>query len=63
MDKEVRDWSVYTYVENMIKDMMTSLRTLIELRNPAMKERHLLELMEITNVPNLLNIIDNYFFL
>jgi len=50
MDKEVRDWSIYTYIDNLIKNMMTSLRALIELQNPAMKERHWIELMEITNV-------------
>lgn len=50
MDKEIRDWSVFTYIENLIKNMMTSLRVLIELQNPSMKERHWIELMEITNV-------------
>lgn len=50
MDKEIRDWSVYTYIENLIKNMLTSLRALIELQNPSMKERHWAELMEITNV-------------
>lgn len=34
--------------------MMTSLRTLIELQNPAVKERHLSELMQITGVTNLI---------
>jgi len=50
MDKEIRDWSIYTYIENKIKNMITSLRALIELQNPAMKERHWAELMEVTNV-------------
>lgn len=50
MDKEVRDWSVYTHVENLIKNMITSLRVLIELQNPAMKKRHWAELMDVTNV-------------
>lgn len=50
MDKEIREWSVYTYIENSIKNMITSLRVLIELQNPSMKERHWTELMEITNV-------------
>lgn len=60
MDKEIRDLSVYIYIENVIKDMMTSLRALIELQNPAMKERHWAELMEVTNVTYLLH-IDYYF--
>lgn len=57
MDKEIRDWSVYTYVENMIKNMMTSLRVLIELQNPAMKDRHWAELMEVTNVIKLIFLV------
>jgi len=50
MDKIIRDWSVYVYIEDLIKTMMTSLRALSELQNPAMKERHWAELMKVTNV-------------
>lgn len=50
MDKEIRNWPVYMYIENMIKNMMTSLRALIELQNPAMKNRHWKELMDVTKV-------------
>jgi len=50
MDKIIRDWSVYVYIEDLIKTMMTSLRALSELQNPAMKERHWAELMNVTNV-------------
>ena len=50
MDKIIRDWSVYVYIEDLIKTMMTSLRALSELQNPAMKERHWKELMNVTNV-------------
>lgn len=50
MDKEIREWTVFTYIENLIKNMMTSLRALIELQNPAMRDRHWAELMETTNV-------------
>lgn len=50
MDKEIRDWTIYTYIESLIKNMLTSLRVLIELQNPSMKERHWAELIEITNV-------------
>lgn len=61
MDKEIRDWPLYTNIENLIKNMMTSLRVLIELQNSAMKERHWTELMEVTNVKIFMffvNIID-----
>lgn len=50
MDKEIRSWSVYTYIENLIKNMMTSLRALVELQNPAMKDRHWVELVDVTKV-------------
>jgi dynein heavy chain, axonemal len=50
MDKIIREWSVYEYIEYLIKTMMTSLRALSELQNPAMKERHWAELMNVTNV-------------
>jgi len=50
MDKIIRDWSVYVYIEDLIKTMMTSLRALSELQNPSMKERHWAELMNVTNV-------------
>lgn len=50
MDKEIREWTIFTFVDNLIKNMMTSLRALIELQNPAMKERHWKELMDVTNV-------------
>lgn len=50
MDKEIRDWSIYKKVEQLIKTTMTSLKALIELQNPAMKDRHWNELIEVTNV-------------
>jgi len=50
MDKIIREWSVYEYIEELVKTMMTSLRALSELQNPAMKERHWAELMNVTNV-------------
>lgn len=50
MDKEIRDWEVYIQIDSMVKNMITSLRALIELQNPAMKDRHWNELMEVTNV-------------
>lgn len=50
MDKEIRDWPIYIKIEKLIKTMLTSLRALTELQNPAMKERHWAELIEVTNV-------------
>jgi len=50
MNKEIRDWSIYIEIESLIKTTLTSLRALIELQNPSMKERHWEELMELINV-------------
>lgn len=50
MDKDIRSWSLYTDIESSIRNMMTSLRALVELQNPAMKDRHWEELMDITKV-------------
>lgn len=56
-DKEVRMWTPYIYAENLLKNLMTSLRAITELRNPDIKERHWLELMHATKVRLLLSII------
>jgi len=50
MDKDIRTWLIYKYIENLIRNMMTSLRALVELQNPAMKDRHWAELMDVTKV-------------
>jgi len=57
MDKEIRNWPVYMQIENLIKTTFTSLRALIELQSPTMKERHWAELMKLINVIKLLNSI------
>lgn len=52
MDKVIHDWPVYVHIEKLIKTMLTSLKALIELQNPAMKDRHWAELVDVTNVIN-----------
>ena len=49
-DKETREWNTYSGVESEIKNMMISLRAVIELQNPAIRERHWQELMKATGV-------------
>ena len=49
-DKEMRSWDVYIGAENEVKNMITSLRAIIELQNPAIRERHWQELMKATGV-------------
>lgn len=50
LDKEMRSWDVYLGLENELKNMITSLRAVGELQNPAIRERHWNELMEATQV-------------
>ena len=44
----MRAWDTYTGVENVVKNMLTSLRAVSELQNPAIRERHWQQLMAAT---------------
>ena len=50
LDKEMRAWDTYNGVENVVKNMLTSLRAVGELQNPAIRERHWQQLMAATKV-------------
>lgn len=50
LDKEVRVWDVYTGLESMVKNLLTSLRAVNELQNSAVRERHWQQLMNTTGV-------------
>lgn len=50
MDKELKGWDVYVQMEATIKNMLTSLRAVTELQNPAIRERHWEQLMQATKV-------------
>lgn len=50
MDKELRGWDVYTQMDATIKNMLTSLRAVTELQNPAIRDRHWTQLMQATKV-------------
>jgi len=50
MDKEIKSWNVYTGVDQHVKDMITSLRAVGELRSNAIRERHWKQLMKKTGV-------------
>lgn len=41
---------LYPAIEAVIKNLMTSLRAVTDLQNPAIKDRHWLELMMATKV-------------
>lgn len=48
MDKEVKRYDVFNQMESIIKNMLTSLRAVTELQNPAIRERHWIQLMQAT---------------
>uniref|UniRef100_A0A8C5F0M4 Dynein axonemal heavy chain 11 n=1 Tax=Gopherus evgoodei TaxID=1825980 RepID=A0A8C5F0M4_9SAUR len=50
LDKEIRSWDVYIGLELTVKNLMTSLRAVTELQNPAIRERHWHQLMNATDV-------------
>lgn len=50
MDKELRGWDVYIQMEATVKNILTSLRAVSELQNPAIRERHWIQLMQATKV-------------
>ena len=46
----MRAWDTYTGVESTVKNMITSLKAVGELQNPAIRERHWDQLMAATGV-------------
>jgi dynein heavy chain len=50
MDKEIKGWDVYTGLDQTVKDMVTSLRAVGELRSNAIRDRHWKQLMKTTGV-------------
>jgi dynein heavy chain, axonemal len=49
-EKEIKVLKPFLETEAMIKNLLTSLRAIIELQNPAIRERHWTELMVATKV-------------
>ncbi|XP_077869744.1 dynein beta chain, ciliary-like [Saccoglossus kowalevskii] len=50
LDKEMRAWDAYSGIESTVKNMLTSLRAVSELQNPAIRDRHWQQLMQATQV-------------
>ncbi|XP_011494831.1 PREDICTED: dynein beta chain, ciliary-like [Ceratosolen solmsi marchali] len=55
LDKEVKSWELYRFIENQLRNMMSSLRSVSELQNSAIKERHWQQLMAETKVKFTMN--------
>ncbi|NXL38693.1 DYH17 protein, partial [Glaucidium brasilianum] len=50
LDRKMRSWDAFTGLDDSVKNMMTSLRAVKELQNPAIRERHWQELIRATKV-------------
>ncbi|XP_059027314.1 dynein axonemal heavy chain 11 [Mustela lutreola] len=50
LDKEVRVWDAYAGLESTVKELAASLRAVMELQSPALRERHWNQLMKATGV-------------
>nr|XP_006007896.1 PREDICTED: dynein heavy chain 11, axonemal [Latimeria chalumnae] len=55
LDKEVRAWEAYTGLDSTVKNLVTSLRAVTELQNPAVRDRHWHQLMNATGVKFTMN--------
>nr|XP_061808009.1 dynein axonemal heavy chain 9-like isoform X2 [Nerophis lumbriciformis] len=50
LDKEIRAWEPFTFLDNKVKNLLISLRAVAELQNPAIRVRHWHQLMSATGV-------------
>ncbi|NXC42955.1 DYH9 protein, partial [Penelope pileata] len=50
LDKEMRAWDAFTGLDSRVKNMLTALKAVAELQNPAIRERHWSQLMKVTGV-------------
>ncbi|XP_060681399.1 dynein axonemal heavy chain 11-like isoform X1 [Hemiscyllium ocellatum] len=50
LDKEVRAWDAFVSLDSSVKNLLTSLRAVTELQNPAIRDRHWYQLMNSTGV-------------
>ena len=47
----MKPWDAFVGLDNTVKNMITSLRAVSELQNPAIRDRHWQQLMQATQVP------------
>ncbi|NWH56161.1 DYH9 protein, partial [Geococcyx californianus] len=50
LDKEMRAWDAFTGLDRKVKNMLMALKAVAELQNPAIRERHWNQLMQMTGV-------------
>ena len=59
LDKETKNWDLYIGLDNSVKDIMTALRSVNDLQNSAIRDRHWEEVRIVTGV----NIFMKLFYL
>lgn len=50
LDKEMRAWDAFSGLDSKVKNMLTALKAVAELQNPAIRDRHWNQLMQVTGV-------------
>ncbi|XP_056673432.1 dynein axonemal heavy chain 9 isoform X2 [Monodelphis domestica] len=55
LGKDVRAWDAFMGLDNTLKNILTSLRAVSELQNPAIRERHWNQLMQATGMKFIMN--------
>ncbi|XP_019220092.2 LOW QUALITY PROTEIN: dynein heavy chain 11, axonemal [Oreochromis niloticus] len=50
LDKEARSWDVYSGLDLYVKNLLTSLQAVTQLQNPAIRERHWVQLIRTTQM-------------
>ncbi|XP_010006532.1 PREDICTED: LOW QUALITY PROTEIN: dynein heavy chain 9, axonemal [Chaetura pelagica] len=50
LDKEMRAWDAFIGLDSKVKNMLTALKAVAELQNPAFRERHWNQLMQMMGV-------------
>lgn len=50
LGKPIQHWEPYQHVDRLLRNLLTSLRAITELQNPAIQDRHWIELMQSTGV-------------
>lgn len=62
LGKAVRHWQPFLHVEQLLKNLQTSLRAITELQNTAIRDRHWNELMQSTGVSfrSLISFVDKH---
>ena len=52
----MRAWDAFTGLDSLVKNMVTSLRAVGELQNPAIRDRHWEQLMQATQVSSMVSL-------